>query len=96
MEAKDPSGLEQQLQYDFNNKDLLQEALRHSSYVNELAHENLKDNERFEFLGDAVLGFLNAVKGHGIPPVLPPWSVEAAGSRPARRCQHPDPGPANP
>ena len=61
MEAKDPSGLEQQLQYDFSNKDLLQESLRHSSYVNELAHENLKDNERFEFLGDAVL---NLIVGH--------------------------------
>ena len=61
MESRDPSGLEQLLQYEFNNKDLLQEALRHSSYVNELAHENLKDNERFEFLGDAVL---NLIVGH--------------------------------
>jgi len=61
MESRDPSGLEQLLQYEFSNKDLLQEALRHSSYVNELAHENLKDNERFEFLGDAVL---NLIVGH--------------------------------
>jgi ribonuclease-3 len=61
MEAKDPSGVEQHLQYEFNNKDLLQEALRHSSYVNELAHQNLQDNERLEFLGDAVL---NLIVGH--------------------------------
>ena len=61
MEAKDPTELEQQLQYDFSNKDFLHEALRHSSYVNELAHENLKDNERLEFLGDAVL---NLTVGH--------------------------------
>ena len=61
MEAKDPSGVEHYLQYEFSNKDLLQEALRHSSYVNELAHQNLQDNERLEFLGDAVL---NLSVGH--------------------------------
>ena len=61
MEAKDPSDLEQQLRYDFSNREILHEALRHSSYVNELAHENLKDNERLEFLGDAVL---NLIVGH--------------------------------
>ena len=61
MEAIDPSGLEQHLQYEFRDKDLLQEALRHSSYVNELANQDLKDNECFEFLGDAVL---NLIVGH--------------------------------
>ena len=61
MEAKDPSGVEQHLKYEFSNKDLLQKALRHSSYVNELADQNLKDNERLEFLGDAVL---NLIIGH--------------------------------
>ena len=61
MEAKDPSGVEQHLEYEFSNKDLLQKALRHSSYVNELADQNLKDNERLEFLGDAVL---NLIVGH--------------------------------
>ena len=61
MEAKDPAELEQQLRYDFSNKDFLHEALRHSSYVNELAQENLNDNERLEFLGDAVL---NLIVGH--------------------------------
>ena len=54
MEAKDPSGVEQHLQYEFSNQDLLQEALRHSSYVNERVHQNLQDNERFEFLGQQV------------------------------------------
>ena len=58
MEAKDPSGVEQHLQYEFKNKDLLQEALRHSSYVNELSDQNLQDNERLEFLGDAVLSLI--------------------------------------
>jgi ribonuclease-3 len=61
METKDPSEIEQQLQYKFRDKNLLVEALRHSSYVNELADSNLRDNERLEFLGDAVL---NLIVGH--------------------------------
>ena len=61
METKDPSEIEQKLQYEFKNKNLLQEALRHSSYVNELANSDLRDNERLEFLGDAVL---NLIVGH--------------------------------
>ena len=61
MEAKDPSGVELHLHYEFSNKELLQKALRHSSYVNELADPNLADNERLEFLGDAVL---NLIVGH--------------------------------
>jgi ribonuclease-3 len=61
MEARDPSGIEQILQYQFNDKNLLQEALRHSSFVNELGELQLRDNERLEFLGDAVL---NLIVGH--------------------------------
>ena len=61
MEARDPKGIEQRLQYEFNDKNLIQEALRHSSYVNELADPQLRDNERLEFLGDAVL---NLIIGH--------------------------------
>ena len=61
MEARDPSGIEKYLQYEFSNNELLHEALRHSSYVNELAQQNLQDNERLEFLGDAVL---NLIVGH--------------------------------
>ena len=61
MEAKDPIGIEQRLQYEFKNKGLLQEALRHSSYVNEIADPEMRDNERLEFLGDAVL---NLIVGH--------------------------------
>lgn len=38
--------------YTFKNKELLKEALTHSSYANE---HGLKSNERMEFLGDAVL-----------------------------------------
>ena len=43
---------------------LAMEALRHGSYVHERSlapgHEVLRSNERLEFLGDAVLGFLSA------------------------------------
>lgn len=45
--------LEKTLDYTFNNKELLTQALIHSSYANE--HKNTVDNERLEFLGDAVL-----------------------------------------
>ena len=58
MEAKDPSGIERRLEYEFKDKNLLQEALRHSSYVNEIADPHLRDNERLEFLGDAVLNLI--------------------------------------
>lgn len=47
--------LSQKLGYDFKNQDLLGEAVRHSSYVNEIGSNELNDNERLEFLGDAVL-----------------------------------------
>jgi ribonuclease III len=47
--------------YEFSNTDLLTEALRHSSYVNEQTDAMLRDNERLEFLGDAVL---NLAIGH--------------------------------
>ena len=43
------------LSISFSNEKLLQQAFTHSSYVNEHQHEYLRDNERLEFLGDAVL-----------------------------------------
>lgn len=39
----------------FNNPDLIQEALTHRSYLNENKKYKLNHNERLEFLGDAVL-----------------------------------------
>lgn len=39
----------------FRNKDLLDNAFVHKSYVNEYKKEILNSNERLEFLGDAVL-----------------------------------------
>ena len=41
--------------YRFKNQNLLKQALTHSSYANERHMKKLSDNERLEFLGDAVL-----------------------------------------
>lgn len=54
----DLNAFEEKIGYTFKNKELLKTALTHSSYANEnkLPH----DNERLEFLGDSVLGFVTA------------------------------------
>ena len=52
--------LEQGLGYTFQNKALLENALTHSSYANENRERHLPDNERLEFLGDSILGFVVA------------------------------------
>lgn len=46
------------LQLTFSNKALLQRALTHRSYLNENPDYPLEDNERLEFLGDAILDFI--------------------------------------
>ena len=52
--------LEKKLGYTFRNKTLLSEALNHSSYANEHRGQGMESNERLEFLGDSVLGFVTA------------------------------------
>ncbi|MBQ7256017.1 MAG: ribonuclease III [Oscillospiraceae bacterium] len=54
------SKLEQALSYTFKNKQLLKNALTHSSYANENRASKCPDNERLEFLGDSILGFVIA------------------------------------
>lgn len=49
--------IEKKLDYKFKDRELLKTALTHSSYANETSVES---NERLEFLGDAVLGFVVA------------------------------------
>jgi ribonuclease III len=51
----DLSSLEGRIGVSFINKDLLQQALVHRSYLNEHSDFPLDHNERLEFLGDAVL-----------------------------------------
>lgn len=55
------SKLEKRLGYTFQDSRILSEAVRHSSFVNEQENPDMRDNERFEFLGDAVLSL---VVGH--------------------------------
>lgn len=47
--------LENKIGYHFSNLEVLQHALTHSSYANEMKLDKEENNERIEFLGDAVL-----------------------------------------
>ena len=49
------SELMDKINYQFKDINLLKNALTHSSYANEKTIKKYKDNERLEFLGDAVL-----------------------------------------
>ncbi len=49
--------LEAVLAYSFTDRRLLREALTHRSFVNETGDKSVKDNERLEFFGDAVIDF---------------------------------------
>ena len=51
----DTKNLEKNIGYVFKDKDVLKEALTHRSYLNENPKWGHQDNERLEFLGDAVL-----------------------------------------
>jgi len=51
----DVSSLEKKINITFKNKDRLQQAMVHRSYLNEHPDFPLGHNERLEFLGDAVL-----------------------------------------
>ena len=51
----DLSLLEEITGYHFKDRKLLLTALTHTSYANEHRRENVRHNERLEFLGDAVL-----------------------------------------
>ncbi len=55
----DLSLLEQKIQYSFQNKALLTEAITHSSYAHE-GKKRRRCNERMEFLGDALLSVITA------------------------------------
>ena len=53
----DFSALEKSIGYTFKDKNLLKNALTHTSY----AYENKVDsNEKLEFLGDSILEFLSS------------------------------------
>jgi ribonuclease-3 len=52
---RDLKALQREIGVSFQNPELLKQAFTHSSYVNEHRISGSKDNERLEFLGDAVL-----------------------------------------
>jgi ribonuclease-3 len=58
MSTRDPSTFENEHGLNFGNKELLKTAFVHSSFVNELEEGDQEDNERLEFLGDSILGFV--------------------------------------
>ncbi len=55
INSGNPEELERIIGYHFQNTELLKTALTHSSFANEIKKHNISDNERLEFLGDAVL-----------------------------------------
>jgi ribonuclease-3 len=64
MKSRDMADLEQTLGYTFVRRELLEQALTHSSQAREvesaqpLVSKRAGDNEQLEFLGDAVLGLI--------------------------------------
>ena len=54
----DYSALENEIEYIFKNKSLLETALTHTSYAYE---KKVQSNEKLEFLGDSILEFLSSI-----------------------------------
>lgn len=57
---KDIKAFQKEIGYHFKDEQLLRQALTHSSYANEKHMKKLSDNERLEFLGDAVLEIISS------------------------------------
>lgn len=63
--------IESKIGYTFNNKELLLEALTHSSFTNEMKINKRSDYERLEFLGDSVLELLSSEFLYDKYPTIP-------------------------
>ena len=57
--------------YQFNNTNNLKEAITHRSFANEHRNHQMKDNERLEFLGDAILDLIISKYLFDKYPVMP-------------------------
>ena len=68
--SKDPASLLKALEISFRRTALLEQALVHRSYLNEVPELELESNERMEFLGDAVLGLVISERLYGEYPAL--------------------------
>jgi ribonuclease III len=53
--AQYPSTLEETIRYEFKDRELLTQAITHSSFVNDRKTLEKSDNEKLEYLGDAIL-----------------------------------------
>ena len=60
MDAKSVEEFQEQIGIKFHEPSLLWNAFIHSSYANEHRAQHMKDNERLEFLGDAVLEVISS------------------------------------
>jgi ribonuclease-3 len=76
----DLSPLEERLGFTFRNRATLQQAFTHRSYLHENPDFVLPSNERLEFLGDAVLGFVAAQHLYQRYPELPEGDLTALRS----------------
>ncbi|HOJ71784.1 MAG TPA: ribonuclease III [Syntrophorhabdaceae bacterium] len=56
-----PTPIEEKIGYTFKNKDLLNQAITHSSFFNEKREIRKSDNEKLEYLGDAVLNCIISI-----------------------------------
>lgn len=65
------SEFQERIAISFNQPDLLTQALTHRSYINEHIDDDIEDNERLEFLGDAILDFITADMIFGRFPNMP-------------------------
>ncbi len=63
--------IENRLGYRFHNAEYLSHALTHSSYANEHRMDREKNNERLEFLGDAVLEMISSEYLYKTHPQMP-------------------------
>jgi len=69
--------LAEKMGLEFQNLELFDESLTHSSYVNEREKGACRDNEALEFLGDAVLGLVVSHHLYSLFPSRPPGHYSA-------------------
>lgn len=77
--------LESKIGYKFTSRELLERSMRHSSYANERHLGRLGNNERLEFLGDAVLELVTSEYLYLTYPEMP--EGEATKTRASIVCE---------
>ena len=73
----DLTSLEENLGVSFKNRELLEQALVHRSYLNENPDFRLGSNERLEYLGDALIALATAHELYVRSPDLPEGDLTA-------------------